>query len=85
LSVHLQGKISARKPAVKADADVGRGSSFRLTVLHNTACPAALVEMGFISNAQDRAVLVSAAGQLALVAAIEAAVLSYQRDAGPMA
>jgi N-acetylmuramoyl-L-alanine amidase len=69
-ALDLETNIAPRPRSVVADADVGRGNSFRLSVLHRTRCPAALVEVGFLTNAPNRAVITSAAGQEAIAEAI---------------
>lgn len=69
--------VPGRTNEVKAEAEVGRGKSFRLSVLHNTRAPAALIEMGFITNPFDRAFLVSVAGKDKIARAITDGLLKY--------
>lgn len=51
-----------------------------LWVLHKSACPSVLIEVGFISNRQEEKYLASAAGQNALADAIFGAVCEYKHE-----
>jgi N-acetylmuramoyl-L-alanine amidase len=55
----LPDAVKFRKPPIKADNELGRGSNFKLTVLHSTKMPSALVELSFISNKEDRDLMTS--------------------------
>lgn len=55
-------------------------SSLRL--LRTTECPAVLIEMGFISNAEDRRLLMDAKHREQIAAAIAMAIADYVRRAG---
>jgi N-acetylmuramoyl-L-alanine amidase len=69
--------IPARLDSVKAEANVGRGAGFRLSVLHNTRAPACLIEVGFLTNSFDRAFLTSHEGQDKIAVAISKGLLRY--------
>jgi N-acetylmuramoyl-L-alanine amidase len=69
--------IPARLDSVKAEAELGRGRGFRLSVLHNTRAPAVIVEMGFITNPFDRGFLTSADGMNKIADAITKGLLRY--------
>ena len=51
-----------------------------LIVLHRSACPGVLVELGFISNPAEERYMVSEKGQTALAQAISNAFDDYKRD-----
>ncbi len=51
-----------------------------LIVLHRSACPGVLVELGFISNPAEERYMVSEKGQAALAQAISNAFDDYKRD-----
>jgi len=59
-----------------------RQSGASLDVLRGTRAPSVLVELGFLDSALDRAILVSAAGQDRVAAALAEAVLDF-RGAAP--
>ena len=49
-------------------------------VLHKSACPSVLIEVGFITNSQDEKYLASEAGKTAMADAIYNAVVEYKKD-----
>ena len=49
-------------------------------VLHQTACPSVLIEVGFISNATEEKFLASDAGQQKMATAIYNAFVQYKKD-----
>ena len=49
-------------------------------VLHKSACPSVLIEVGFISNQQEEKFLASDSGRDAMAGAIYDAVVEYKRD-----
>ena len=49
-------------------------------VLHKSACPSVLIEVGFITNAQDEKYLASESGKNEMADAIFNAVVSYKKD-----
>jgi N-acetylmuramoyl-L-alanine amidase len=69
--------ITPRKPPVKGDLEIGRGN---LTVLHKTIMPAVIVECGFVTCPDDRALLTSPQGQGKLVAGIVNGIVSYYTE-----
>jgi len=79
LAVGLTGqtRIPPRVPVIKPDNELGRGADFRLTVLHDTRCPAALVELGFLSNRQDAGFLASINGRRTMAVLLAEACLKH--------
>ena len=49
-------------------------------VLHRSACPSVLVELGFISNPSEERYLISERGQKELATAVFNAIVDYKRD-----
>ncbi len=72
----LASLLQARLVAELGTADRGvKEANFQ--VLRETDCPAALVEVAFISNAADRRLLTGYAGQLAAAVAMAGALAEY--------
>ena len=72
----LASLLQARLVAELGTADRGvKEANFQ--VLRETVCPAALVEVAFISNAADRHLLTGYAGQLAAAVAMAGALAEY--------
>jgi len=76
-ALEIELPISARPRAVLSEAEVGRGTNWRLRVLHETLCGAALIEAGFLTNPADRAFLITGAGQRRIAEAIAEGVALY--------
>lgn len=66
LAQAITDRLKAKTPL----ASRGAKGTYNLYVLKNTAAPAVLVEMGFLSNPSDEQYLMSAAGQTAIAQAI---------------
>ena len=75
----LASLLQARLVAELGTADRGvKAANFQ--VLRETDCPAALVEVAFISNEADRRLLTGYAGRLAAAVAIAGALADYGAD-----
>lgn len=67
-----------RQRIIAATGLANRGTkAARFQVLRDTSCPAVLVELAFISCAEDRRLLASAAGQIQFAAAIFSGVQDF--------
>lgn len=65
------------KDCKRGDRGVRQGP---FMVLHRSACPSVLIELGFISNVNDEKYMTSDKGQKELAAAISNAFTSYKHD-----
>ena len=75
----LRAAVPGRRGRVDmVDGDVDKEAHF--TVLTATRCPAVLVELGFISNVEDDALLASPEGRAACVAALEEGIRGWLTD-----
>jgi N-acetylmuramoyl-L-alanine amidase len=72
-----QVQIPSRKIPVRADTELGRGKTFRLSVLRDTRAPAALVELGFLTNDLDRAQLIKPSFQASLARLLASALVDH--------
>lgn len=78
-SIHLASKIQEffTNDADRSDRGVKQGPFW---VLHSAAMPSVLVELGFLSNSEERSYLVSEKGKSELAKAITDAIVNYKRQ-----
>jgi len=71
--------------AAARDLATRRVKQAQFQVLRSLAMPSALVELAYVTNAEDRRLLASEAGREDLAAAVAAGILAYRRDAETLA
>lgn len=78
-SIHLASKIQSffTDDAQRIDRGVKQGPFW---VLHSAAMPSVLIELGFLSNSEERSYLVSDKGKTELAKAIADAIINYKRQ-----
>ncbi|WP_310381332.1 N-acetylmuramoyl-L-alanine amidase [Flavobacterium sp.] len=79
-SISLAGKIEEEFAAIGKKLRQGGVKQERFMVLHKAYMPRVLVEMGFISNSTEGALLASEEGQDEIARAISNAIISYKRE-----
>lgn len=79
-SISLAGKIEEEFAGIGKKLRQGGVKQERFMVLHKAYMPRVLVEMGFISNSTEGALLASEEGQDEIARAIANAIISYKRE-----